>query len=159
MQSGRFTLLTAPVDLVAELTDSVLMFAERAKREGIALDYQEPAFVAVVEGDRNRLRQVFINILDNAIKYSDAPGRVQVAISLEAGAAVITVKDSGIGIAPEDLDKVKTKFYKGNSTRRGSGIGLAVADEIVMLHGGSLTLDSTQGGDHRDHQPAAETAE
>lgn len=145
MQSGRFTLLTAPVDLVAELTDSVLMFAERAKREGIALDYQEPAFVAVVEGDRNRLRQVFINILDNAIKYSDAPGRVQVAIALEAGAAVITVKDSGIGIAPEDLDKVKTKFYKGNSTRRGSGIGLAVADEIVMLHGGSLTLDSTQG--------------
>lgn len=145
MQSGRFTLLTAPVDLVAELTDSVLMFTERAKREGIALDYQEPAFVAVVDGDRNRLRQVFVNILDNAIKYSDAPGSVQISIVLLAGIARITVKDCGIGIAVEDLDKVKTKFYKGNSTRRGSGIGLAVADEIVMLHGGQLSLDSEQG--------------
>ena len=94
---------------------------------------------------RSRLRQVFINILDNAIKYSDAGDTVSVKLTTETGIAVISVTDTGIGIAPEELPKVKDRFYKGSSTRRGSGIGLAVADEIINMHGGSLKLQSRKG--------------
>ena len=100
-----------------------------------------------VYGDKNRIRQVFINIIDNAIKYSDAGGHVHItADAADEGRAVrVIVQDSGCGIKKSDLSKVKTKFYKPNHTRRGSGIGLAVADEIVSLHNGTLEIDSEEG--------------
>lgn len=145
MQSGRLQLQSEPLDLLAELDDAVLMFAERAKREGIDLVYHEPDEMLFVMGDHNKLRQVFINVLDNALKYSDNGARVLIQAYSKENKACIQVADTGIGISEEDLPKVKTKFYKGNSTRRGSGIGLAVADEIIKLHNGSLQLDSRQG--------------
>ena len=145
MQSGRLQLQSEPLDLLAELDDTILMFAERAKREGIDLVYHEPDEMLFVMGDHNKLRQVFINVLDNALKYSDNGARVLIQAYSKDNKACIQVADTGIGISEEDLPKVKTKFYKGNSTRRGSGIGLAVADEIIKLHNGSLQLDSRQG--------------
>lgn len=145
MQSGRLQLQSEPLDLLAELDDAVLMFEERAKREGIDLVYHEPDEMLFVMGDHNKLRQVFVNVLDNALKYSDSGARVSVQAYSKDGQAYIQVADTGIGISEEDLPKVKTKFYKGNSTRRGSGIGLAVADEIIKLHKGTLQLDSRQG--------------
>ncbi|MBR5371182.1 MAG: HAMP domain-containing histidine kinase, partial [Oscillospiraceae bacterium] len=100
-----------------------------------------------VYGDKNRIRQVFINVIDNAIKYSDKGGSVHItAEAAEDNNAVrIVVQDTGCGIKASDLAKVKTKFYKPNHTRRGSGIGLAVADEIVTMHHGSLELESEEG--------------
>ena len=145
IQGGRMVLSRENADLAAELSDVVLMFTERARRENKTLLYEEPEGVIVVYADRNRLRQVFINILDNAIKYSDAGDTVSVKLTTETGIAVISVMDTGIGIAPEELPKVKDRFYKGSSTRRGSGIGLAVADEIINMHGGSLKLQSRKG--------------
>ena len=127
---------------MAELSDAVLIFTERARQEGKALRYEEPEFFAPVMGDRNRLRQVFVNILDNALKYSDAGDTVTVLAELSGERFVVTVADTGCGISREDLPRVKTRFYKGHTTRRGSGIGLAVADEIIKMHGGSLDLDS-----------------
>ena len=118
------------------------MYTERARRENKTLRYEEPGGFLAVYADRNRLRQVFINILDNAIKYSDAGDAVTVSLRAENGSAVICIADTGIGIAPEELPRVKNRFYKGKSTRRGSGIGLAVADEIINMHGGSLNLTS-----------------
>lgn len=147
LQSGRMKLNMANLDLVAELEDAVLMFTERAKQEGVFLDSSVPEdeFI-MVSGDVNRLRQVFVNIIDNAIKYSDPGDKVHVSLSRRgADQVLIQVADTGIGISAEDLPKIKKKFYKANSTRRGSGIGLAVADEIVRLHGGTLELESTQG--------------
>ena len=88
---------------------------------------------------------MFVNILDNALKYSDAGDSITVVVQRQENNATITIRDTGIGIAPEDLPKIKTRFYKANATRRGSGIGLAVADEIVSMHGGSLSLDSAEG--------------
>ena len=99
----------------------------------------------VVVGDRNRLRQVFINIIDNALKYSFADGVVNITVEVIGDKIIITVADNGCGISAEDLPKVKQKFYKANQTVRGSGIGLAVADEIVKLHNGELDIDSTEG--------------
>jgi signal transduction histidine kinase len=99
----------------------------------------------IVYGDKNRIRQVFINIIDNAIKYSSDGDTVTVTAEECDGDVQITVSDTGCGIKESDLPKVKTKFYKANHTRRGSGIGLAVADEIMTMHGGKLELKSREG--------------
>lgn len=96
-------------------------------------------------GDPNRLKQVFINIIDNAVKYTEKGGQVLVDQTAEEGCARITVKDTGVGIPAQDIDRVKEKFYKANKTVRGSGIGLAVADEIIKQHKGLLFLESTEG--------------
>ncbi len=145
IQNGRFTMNFGKVDIVAELSDAVLMFSERARRDNRTLEYTEPEGFAVMQADRNRLRQVFVNIIDNALKYSDSGDTVTVTANPLPSSFVVSVADTGIGISPEDLPKVKTKFYKANSTRRGSGIGLAVADEIVRMHGGSLDIVSKLG--------------
>lgn len=145
IQSGRMQLNLSKLDLIAELSDAVLMFVERAKREQIELVYDEPMDIIPINADPNRLRQVFINIIDNAIKYSDSGDSVTVAASLLEDRAVVTIADTGCGIKSTDLPKIKEKFYKANSTRRGSGIGLAVADEIISLHGGNLSIGSVEG--------------
>ena len=146
MQNGRFTLDKTKMDILAELGDAVLIYTEKAKREGIEVIYNEPDMLPFVYGDKNRLRQVFINVIDNAIKYSDKGGNVTVqALMADAGHIEIDIIDDGCGISPQDLPKVKTKFYKANHTRRGSGIGLAVADEIIAMHGGKLNIISEQG--------------
>jgi len=102
--------------------------------------------VSPIFGDRGRLKQVFINIIDNAIKYCDAGDTVTVSVQEQDDDFIdITVADTGCGISPQDLPKIKTKFYKANQTRRGSGIGLAIADEIVHLHDGELLITSVLG--------------
>jgi signal transduction histidine kinase len=145
MQNGRFTLMPAKMDILAELGEAVLIYTEKAKKEGKELSYEEPDMLPFIVGDKNRLRQVFINIIDNAVKYTDPNGKIVVEAGLESGQIIITVSDNGVGIAEADLPRIKTKFFKPNHTRRGSGIGLAVADEIVTLHGGTLTVESVLG--------------
>ncbi len=146
MQNGRFSLNKTTMDILAELGDAVLIYTEKAKREGIEVIYEEPDMLPFVYGDKNRIRQVFINVIDNAIKYSDSGGTVTVQASMADSAHIeVDVSDTGCGISEQDLPKVKTKFYKANHTRRGSGIGLAVADEIVTMHGGKLEIFSQQG--------------
>lgn len=145
MQSGRMKMIKAPMDAIAELSEAVLMYTQRAQRDNIQLVYEELLEVAPVYGDKNRLRQVFINIIDNAIKYSDPGDRVEVSARVHKDLLEIVVKDTGIGISAKDLPQITTKFYKADSTRRGSGIGLAVAQEIVQRHDGVLTVDSMEG--------------
>ncbi|MBR3610578.1 MAG: HAMP domain-containing histidine kinase [Oscillospiraceae bacterium] len=146
LQSGRMVLQPMKLDIIAELSEAVLTFEQRAIREKKALIYEEIDDIIPVLGDKNRLRQVFVNIIDNAIKYSDEGGSVTITASrTENGFVDIAVADTGIGIPADQLEKVKTKFFKGNATRRGSGIGLAVADEIIRMHGGEILLDSIEG--------------
>lgn len=144
IQNGRFTLQKSTMDILAELGEAVLVYQDRAYRENIHVIYYEPDMLPFVYGDKNRLRQVFINIIDNAIKYSDPGDTVTIDASEEDNAIVITIADTGCGISDADLSKVKTKFYKANHSRRGSGIGLAVADEIINMHGGTLTITSKE---------------
>lgn len=145
MQNGHFTLQKENMDILAELGDAVLIYSDKARRENIEIIYKEPEMLPFVYGDKNRIRQVFINIIDNAVKYS-SPGDTVTVIAEKSGSKIkVTVSDTGCGIKESDLSKVKTKFYKANHTRRGSGIGLAVADEIVDMHGGSLDIKSTEG--------------
>lgn len=142
MQNGKLTLVKTNIDILAELGEAVLIYAERARRDSIELAYNEPEMVSPVFGDKNRLRQVFINIIDNALKYCDSGDHVTIDVVEEGGFVNIVVADTGCGISKEDLPKIKTKFYKANLTRRGSGIGLAVANEIVLLHDGEILIES-----------------
>ena len=133
------------IDILAELTETILIYQERARALGITLNYYEPEMLPFVNGDKNRLRQVFINIVDNAIKYSDSGDTVSVEAYEQNNEICISVSDTGMGISKDDLPKIKTKFFKANHTRRGSGIGLAVADEIITRHNGTLTINSEEG--------------
>ena len=142
IQNGKLSLVKTRMDILAELGEAVVMYTERAKRDGITLLYEEPDQVSPFFGDKNRLRQVFINIIDNALKYSDAGDTVRVSIEEREGSLYINVADTGCGISAVDLPRIKTKFFKANQTRRGSGIGLAVANEIVVMHGGMIDIES-----------------
>ncbi len=145
LQNGRLKMSCRPLDLVAELTDAVLFCEARIQREGLLLSYSEPEEMIPVYADPDRLRQVFINILDNAIKYSAPGGRITVKIWQGEYKAFIEIIDQGRGIPPEDLENVKTKFYKGSNSVRGSGIGLALVESIMTALDGTLDLKSTLG--------------
>ena len=146
MQNGHFTLQMANMDILAELGDAVLIYSDKARRESKEIIYNEPEMLPIVFGDKNRIRQVFINVIANAVKYSSAGDTVTIKAFEENGKIIVSVADTGVGIKGSDLAKVKTKFYKANHTRRGSGIGLAVADEIVTMHGGSMDIASEGEG-------------
>ena len=150
IQTGRMVLLNEKLDILAELDEVVLMLRDRAVNEGKHLIYDEPVEVfPPVYGDRNRLKQVFINVIDNALKYTSEGGVVAIEVNYDAendpDNITITITDTGCGISAEDLPKVKEKFYKANQKGNGSGIGLAVADEIMLLHKGTLEIESGVG--------------
>ncbi|MEA5050248.1 MAG: HAMP domain-containing sensor histidine kinase [Oscillospiraceae bacterium] len=144
LQTGRIELNTGLIDLRRELTESVATIEQRAARAGIAFRTELPDGPVVITADRNRLRQVFANIFDNAVKYSNPGGAVTVALTLGASACV-TVSDTGAGIPPQELAHVTERFYKASNSVTGSGIGLAVVKEIMQLHGGSLDIASERG--------------
>ncbi|SHJ82477.1 Signal transduction histidine kinase [Hathewaya proteolytica DSM 3090] len=98
----------------------------------------------VILGDSNRLKQVFINIIHNSIKFSSPYHKIFIYVITFNNYVVIKIKDQGVGISPTDIKKVKEKFYKGASSKSGSGIGLAICDEIVKLHNGTLTISSIE---------------
>ena len=145
LQSGRMRLSAARLDILAELDEAVYLFTDRARTEHKDLTYEENTSLSPVYGDRDRLRQVFVNIIDNALKYTESGGSITVSSREEDGFVQVTVSDTGCGIPPEHLPNVKKKFYKANQLVRGSGIGLAVADEIAAMHGGSLRIESQVG--------------
>ena len=147
IEDGRFTLSVEPMDIKAELEDAVYTYTEFFRREGITLTHTdcEEEFPPI-PGDPERMRQVFCNLLDNAAKHGGSGKRIDTAIRREGDAAVITIRDYGPGIPEEELPHVKYKFYKGSSKARGSGIGLAVCEEIVTRHNGRLDIGNAVGG-------------
>ena len=147
MQDGRFTLNVMKCDIRAEFEDTVFMYGSRLRQEGIELDYLEnDSEIPEISCDPARMRQVFLNILDNAAKHGGEGGRITAEISSDGGDVVIRIRDFGPGIPEEEIPLVKRKFYKGSSKARGSGIGLAVCEEIVTMHGGTLALENAVGG-------------
>jgi len=147
IQDGRFTLSVEPMDIKAELEDAVYTYREFFRREGIELNHFDcDEEFPPIAGDPARLRQVFCNLLDNAAKHGGSGKRIDTAIARDEDQVVITIRDYGPGIPAEELPHVKYKFYKGSSKARGSGIGLAVCDEIITRHEGTLDIDNAEGG-------------
>ena len=149
MQDGRMTLNMEITDLRSDFEDTVYMYGSRLTQEGITLEcLDDDADIPDVSCDPKRLRQVFLNILDNAAKHGGEGKRIEASMNFDVAASQIVVKirDYGPGIPLDELPLVKKKFYKGSSKARGTGIGLAVCDEIVEMHGGTLTLENAEGG-------------
>ena len=148
MTDGRFTLQVEDTDLQAELEDAVYTYRELFRQDGISLEYtsDKALYDEPITGDPERLKQVFCNVLDNAAKHGGSGKRIVVHLTQEDGTYIITIRDFGPGIPEAELPYVKQKFYKGSSRARGSGIGLAVCDEIVHLHGGQFDIGNADGG-------------
>ena len=146
IESGRMKLEVENFDLSIELYEAVYMYENLLQKSGIRLNYDEDVEANYfVNGDRHRMKQVFLNILDNAAKYGGDGKRIDIRLVRDGGNLVATVRDYGQGIPEAELPFVKEKFYKGSSKQRGSGIGLAVTEEIVVLHGGTLDIASAVG--------------
>ena len=147
IQDGRMTLAVEETDIRGVFEDTVYMYSSRLAQDGIQLHYLDnEEDIPEIPCDGQRLRQVFLNILDNAAKHGGEGKRIEAAMNFEEDSVVVRIRDFGPGIPEDELPLVKKKFYKGSASVRGSGIGLAVCDEIVEMHGGSLTLENAQGG-------------
>ena len=147
MEDGRFTLRMEQVDLQAEFEDAIFTYGELFRQEGIKLNYEcGDEDLPPIPGDSERLKQVFCNVLDNAAKHGGAGKRIDTSISREGEFEVVRVRDYGPGIPEAELPFIKQKFYKGSSKARGSGIGLAVCDEIIGLHNGIFSIGNADGG-------------
>ena len=147
MQDGRMTLNVEMADIRSEFEDTVYMYSSRLAQEGIQLEYLDnDDEIPEIPCDPKRLRQVFLNILDNAAKHGGEGKRIEAGMAFEDNQVVVRIRDYGPGIPEDEIPLVKKKFYKGSSSVRGTGIGLAVCDEIVEMHGGSLILENAEGG-------------
>src|SRR3990170_6789942 len=147
--AGHLELRRQPVD-VGELARRVTSELEAAARErGIELSVQAGADLPRPQVDRDRIGQALRNLLDNALRYSPRGGRVEVSVKAVEGGLVVSVADSGIGIAPEDLPHVFGRFYRADGSRSrstgGSGLGLAIVKQLVEAHGGRVWAESEPG--------------
>ena len=141
------TLTVEQTDIRSEFEDTVFMYSSRLAQDGIDLQYLEnDEDIPEISCDPKRLRQVFLNILDNAAKHGGKGKRIEAGISYEDDQVVVSIRDFGPGIPEDEIPLVTKKFYKGSSSARGTGIGLAVCDEIVQMHNGTLTLENAEGG-------------
>lgn len=145
MQNGRLNISLAPINIIAEFEDTVFMMSERSKGENVNIVYSMSDVEYIVDGDKDRLKQVFFNVIDNAIKHSNPGSEIIAGVTKKDGCVCFTIEDFGSGIKKEDLPYIKEMFYKGASQKRGSGIGLGVSDEIMRMHGGSLDIESEYG--------------
>ncbi len=147
IQDGRMTLNMELADIRSEFEDTVFMYGNRLAQDGITLEYEDnDDDIPEISCDPKRMRQVFLNILDNAAKHGGDGKHIGADIRCIDDEIVVRIRDYGSGIPEDELPLVKKKFYKGSSKTRGSGIGLAVCDEIVQMHGGTLTLENALGG-------------
>lgn len=145
IQSGRFNIQLMPIYLEDVLIEVVDMMMYRANEKNIQIHYESNLKSDKIMGDADRLRQVFINIIENAVKFTDNNAPIYVIAEEEIGMIRISIVDGGIGIEPKYLDKIKNNFFKVHANRQGSGLGLAISEQIVQLHEGTLTINSIEG--------------
>lgn len=147
IQDGRFNLRIELIDIAAELEDALFTYGELMRQAGMDINYTPPEDpIPLIPGDPERLKQVFLNLLDNAVTHGGDGDMVDVTLTEESDAVRICIRDYGHGIPEGELPHVKEKFYKGSSKNRGTGIGLAVCDEIVTRHNGKLNIQNAPGG-------------
>ena len=160
-EAGQLSMKSAAIDM-AQLADAVVRsLAVVAENQGIKLESSTET-VPRIAGDGDRLAQVLANLIGNALKFTPAGGTVQVAVQRQEQGAAVTIRDTGIGIAPGDLPRIFERFYqvdKARGPQRGTGLGLAISQEIIEAHGGKITAHSKghhQGAVFRIWLPAAE---
>jgi two-component system phosphate regulon sensor histidine kinase PhoR len=122
----------------------------RARAGGVAIKVDVPANLPLVEADHDRLAQILINLVDNAVKYTGRGGQVTIrGTETERGMMEVAVEDSGVGIPASDLPRITERFYRVDKARSrelgGTGLGLAIVKHLVLAHGGEIKIDSTFG--------------
>ena len=149
VEAGRMEIDRAPVSLSNVLEHGVAMVRERAARRGVALTLDTRGNLELVSADELKLKQVVLNLLTNAIKFTEASGSVHVNARLEGGEAQVEVRDTGIGIAEDEQERIFEAFQRGGrgvrTSTEGTGLGLTLSKRIVELHGGRMWMQSRLG--------------
>ncbi|MBF7083170.1 HAMP domain-containing protein [Desulfallas sp. Bu1-1] len=149
IESKHVTLKRKPVDMVALIRATAVKFQGQLESAGLKINLHLPASPIFVEVDSDMMEQVLINLVDNAIKYTPPGGLVEMEIAGREQDIVVRVRDTGIGIPPEDLDRVFERFYRVDKARSrargGTGLGLSIVKHIVDIHGGTVGVNSTPG--------------
>ena len=149
LELGRVPMRLGAVSAAVAVDDVVQIFAERAERAGVHLQAHADPGLPLLRADGDRLRQVLINLVDNAIKYTPREGRVSVRVGRSAGGVSLVIEDSGVGIPEPDLPRLTERFFRVDKARSrevgGTGLGLAIVKHLVHAHGGRLTIDSRYG--------------
>jgi PAS domain S-box-containing protein len=148
IEAGRMELDVAEFDLPSAIENTLTLVRERAQRRGIALGREIDARLATICGDERKVKQVLLNLLSNALKFTPEGGRIDVVAGLVDGSAEISVRDTGVGIAPEDQRAVFEEFRQvGTASKKveGTGLGLAISRKFIELHGGGIRVESELG--------------
>jgi signal transduction histidine kinase len=148
VEAGRMDLELDEFSLREALEHSLTMLRERASNHGIALDLTIDPDLDLIQADERKIKQVVFNLLSNAVKFTPDGGQIDVSAHLDGGDAVIAVRDSGVGISPEDQALLFEEFRQvGQGARQveGTGLGLALSKKFVELHGGRIEVESEVG--------------
>jgi signal transduction histidine kinase len=147
VEAGRMELQPSTFELPVLLENAASMVRERANRQGIGLSVAADDSAADMEGDERKVKQILFNLLSNAVKFTPSGGKVTLAARATGDQVVISVRDTGIGIRPEDQERIFEEFYQvgASRTQEGTGLGLALTRRLVELHGGQLTVESEPG--------------
>jgi len=149
VEAGRMELHCTPFNLPLAIESAVSVVRERASRHGIALSLSVDDALGEIVADERKVRQIFLNLLSNAVKFTPDGGRIEVRTVLARDDAEVSVRDTGIGIAPEDQAAVFEEFLQVGGhhaqKREGTGLGLALAKRFVELHGGTIRVESAIG--------------
>ena len=147
VEAGRMELQPAPFALDETLRNAMAMVRERATRQDVKLAVEIDDSVGGIEADERKVKQILFNLLSNAVKFTPSGGTVTLAARTEGGRAIISVRDTGVGIGAEDQARIFEEFYQlsPGMTQEGTGLGLALTKRLVDLHGGELTVQSTPG--------------
>lgn len=152
-ESGAMQLKREPVPLEEVVGRAVDLYRDVAEAKGVTLTvhhhpaHRESGPVDIVMGDRTRLEQVAANLIDNAVKYTAAGGRVDVTVGREEARVVLSVQDTGVGIRPDELPRIWDRLFRGDASRseRGLGLGLSLVRAIVAAHDGTVEVESEGG--------------
>ncbi len=149
LQTGKFIIERKPTNLADLVRDEVESITSMAATRDIQLSYKGPKHFPILQLDEDKIRQVVMNFIDNAIYYSRAHSTIVVHLTKDEKVATLEVHDHGIGVPKESLDKLFTKFFRAENARRqrpdGTGVGLYLAKRVINEHGGELIVESTEG--------------
>ncbi len=147
IESGQLELACAPTDVRALLVGVAARMAAQAQQRGVAIELEVPHDLPTIQGDRGRVEQVLLNLLQNALAVTGRGGRVTLGAEARPPHMRIWVRDTGSGIRPDDLPHIFERFYKGYRARSGggAGLGLAIAKHLVERHGGQISAESVVG--------------
>jgi signal transduction histidine kinase len=148
IEAGRMELELSDFDLPGTIENTLILVRERAIRRRIELGHAVEQRLGMVRADERKVKQVLLNLLSNALKFTPEGGQIAVRANVQDGVAEISVTDTGVGIAPEDLEAVFEEFRQvGTAAKKveGTGLGLAISRKLIELHGGKIWVKSTAG--------------